>query len=106
MLTVNATNWLFVAFSDITSNIFTKKGSRGKAPGGLGKAQPKMKFSPAFFKRRWGPGAKPLARQTFFHAPPSINQNNRGAVKVILNVEKICQRIGTFVPLASITRTP
>jgi len=37
----------------------TKKGSRGKAPGGLGKAQPKTEFSPAFFKRRWGPGAKP-----------------------------------------------
>jgi len=35
------------------------KGSRGEAPGGLGKAQPKVKFSPAFFKRRWGPGAKP-----------------------------------------------
>jgi len=38
----------------------TKVGSRGEAPGGLGNAQPKVKFSPAFFKRRWGPGARPL----------------------------------------------
>jgi len=47
---------------DIYPQIYPYKrprGSRGKAPGGLGKAQPKAKFSPAFFKRRWGPGAKP-----------------------------------------------
>jgi len=44
----------------IIPNISIKEGSRGGAPGGLGAAQPKVKFSPAFFKRRWGPGARPL----------------------------------------------
>jgi len=44
---------------DVEYSPSLKKGSRGEAPGGLGKAQSKAKFSPAFFKRRWGPGAKP-----------------------------------------------